>query len=69
MIDLYCFSPPAREVAQKHSVSLRSVKRLLQKHGVHRRAGAAQPLLVFGGGRQVAAAFGEIGNTLFHSSV
>jgi hypothetical protein len=37
MIDLYCSGAPAREVAETYSVSLRSVKRLLQKRGVRRR--------------------------------
>lgn len=37
MIDLYCSGVPAREVAETYSVSLRSVKRLLQKQGVRRR--------------------------------
>ena len=33
MIDLYCAGAPAREVAEKYSISLRSVKRLLQTRG------------------------------------
>ncbi|MGH7743947.1 MAG: hypothetical protein ACREQ5_03895 [Candidatus Dormibacteria bacterium] len=36
MIDLYRSGAPAREVAEKYSVSLRSVKRLLHQHGVGR---------------------------------
>lgn len=39
MIDLYKSGTTAKEVAEKFGVSLRSVKRLLHKHGVHRRPG------------------------------
>lgn len=40
MVDLYCSGVPAGEVAEKYSVSLRSVKRLLQKRGARRRGAA-----------------------------
>jgi helix-turn-helix resolvase-like protein len=39
MIDLYRSGTTARQVAEKFGVSLRSVKRLLYKHDVHRRPG------------------------------
>jgi hypothetical protein len=38
MVDLYQSGAPAREVAERHGVSLRSVKRLLHQRGVRRRA-------------------------------
>jgi hypothetical protein len=37
MIDLYRSGTTAKQVAEKFGVSLRSVKRLLHKHDVHRR--------------------------------
>lgn len=40
MIDLYCAGAPAREVAEKYSISLRSVKCLLQTRGARRRGAA-----------------------------
>jgi hypothetical protein len=40
MIDLYRSGTPAREVTEKYSVSLRSVKRLLHQRGVRRRQNA-----------------------------
>jgi hypothetical protein len=36
MIDLYTSGAPAQQVAEKFGISLRSVKRLLHQHGVHR---------------------------------
>jgi DNA-directed RNA polymerase specialized sigma24 family protein len=42
MIDLYRSGVTAREVAEKFGVSLRSVKRLLHRHGV-RREGRVYP--------------------------
>jgi hypothetical protein len=39
MIDLYRSGTTARRVAEEFGVSLRSVTRLLDKHGVHRRSG------------------------------
>jgi len=36
MLELYQSGAPAREVAEKYGVSLRSIKRLLQAHGVCR---------------------------------
>jgi len=37
VIDLYSSGTTAKQVAEKFSVSLRSVKRLLHQHGVSRR--------------------------------
>jgi len=39
MIDLYRSGVTAKQVAEKFSASLRSVKRLFHKHDVHRRPG------------------------------
>jgi len=39
MIDLYRSGTTAKQVAEKLGASLRSVKRLLHKHDVHRRPG------------------------------
>lgn len=36
MLELYQSGAPAPEIAEKYNVSLRSVKRLLQAHGVRR---------------------------------
>jgi hypothetical protein len=41
MIDLYRSGTTAKQVAEKFGVSLRSVKRLLHQHGVHRDCHAA----------------------------
>lgn len=40
MIDLYRSGTTARQVAEKFGVSLRSVKRLLREHEVHREGRA-----------------------------
>lgn len=40
MIDLYRPGTTAQQVAEKLEVSLRSVKRLLHQHGVHREGRA-----------------------------
>ncbi len=37
MVDLYRFGAPARAVAGKYGISLRSMKRLLHQRGVRRR--------------------------------
>jgi hypothetical protein len=41
MIDLYRSGATARQVAENYCVSLRSVKRLLHQHGVHREHGSS----------------------------
>lgn len=41
MIDLYKAGTPAKQVAEKFSVSVRSVTRLLHQHGVRREHRAA----------------------------
>lgn len=38
MIDLYRSGTTARQVAEKFSVSLRSIKQLLHRHGVRRES-------------------------------
>ena len=41
MIELYRSGATARQVAEKFGVSLRSVKRLLHQHGIHREHGSS----------------------------
>jgi hypothetical protein len=41
MIDLYRSVATARQVAEKFGVGLRSVRRLLHQHGVHREHGSS----------------------------
>jgi DNA-directed RNA polymerase specialized sigma24 family protein len=38
MVDLYLSGTTAKQIAEKFGVSLRSVKRLLHEHDVHRRS-------------------------------
>jgi hypothetical protein len=49
MIDLYRSGTTARQVAEKFGVSVRSVTRLLRKHGVRREHWHTSPVIKAGG--------------------
>jgi DNA-directed RNA polymerase specialized sigma24 family protein len=43
LIDRYVTGTTARELAEQHGISVRSVKRLVHDHGAARRRGGGQP--------------------------